>query len=73
MNLQKLAFKNTYDANKLRYVQDKSIIESFQFKFQDIHHIPGIFCCDVTKDFRKKTIILRNMMELSDHKNSFGI
>ena len=34
-----------------------------------IHHIPGTFHCNVIKDFRKNTIILRNMMESSDQKN----
>ena len=53
------------------HVYEKSIFKSFMFKYQDIHHIPCTFHCDVTKDFMKKTIILGNMMESSDQKKIF--
>ena len=41
-------------------------------KFQYIHHTPGTFHCNVIKDFRNKTIILRDLMESFNQKILLG-
>ena len=51
MNFLKSAVNAVLDAAKLSYVYDNAILKRFIFKFQEIHHIPGTFHCNVNKDF----------------------
>ena len=44
----------------------------FNSKFQEVYHNPSTFHCNVSKDFRIKTILLGDMMETSNKKSFRG-
>ena len=68
MNVLTLAVHAFHDATKLINVKCKFILKWFKYKFLEVHHNPGTFHCNVTKDFRFKTLIFGVTMESSNIK-----